>query len=74
MIIEASSDFNSISIDINLLDKLDALIIQNQEVIKLEKRDCLILNNRKVLHGRGSFSYDSDRHLKRVRLNNNSKV
>lgn len=68
MIIEATPNSIKANIDSNLLDKIDAIIAEYQNTIKLEKGDCLILNNKKILHGRSAFDYSSDRHLKRIRL------
>lgn len=54
---------------LNVINKLDSIINENKLIVKLNKYDCLITSNNTILHGRNSFPENSDRLMKRIRLN-----
>lgn len=51
-----------------LLDYLDKMFSESAFVLKLKPRQMLIFRNDKYLHGRNSFTDDSNRLLKRIRF------
>jgi len=70
--IERASKITGISLNekqITALDHLDNAINKTQIIFKLKKNDCLVLNNKKLVHGRTAISKDSNRLLRRVRIN-----
>ena len=54
---------------LELINRLDNAINACKYVFSLKSGDCLLLNNQRILHGRESFPENSDRLIKRVRLN-----